>query len=107
MTTKKVVKQPSVSNLLATAQAKFAELAKINAQINKNIDLYKQHDALVEELMPLFIEVTPDAFITKRSITIGSKTYKFHPSFYDEKKSRLVAKVWRSAAHKSGQIEVV
>jgi hypothetical protein len=104
MTAKKPL---SVQNLMAIAHAKFAELAKINAQINRLTDLYKQHDALVEELLPLFIEVQPDKFVVNRSVTLGNKKYIFHPTFYDEKKSRLVAKVWKSAAHKSGHIEVM
>jgi hypothetical protein len=86
-------------------QTKFARLKELRAEIAGLKDRYIEHDKLVEELMPLFIEVYPDKFVTKRSITIGSETYRYSPNFFDEKDAALKARVWKASAHKTGTIE--
>jgi hypothetical protein len=79
-------------------QQKLTKIAELRTKINGAKTLYQEHDALVEELLPLFIEVQDDRFIIHRHIKLGSKTYHFSPYFYDEKKAQLVAKVWKSTA---------
>ena len=80
-------------------------LKKVRAEIAKMKNLYVKHNELMEELMPLFIEVQADQFIIKREIKIGSTKYRFNPFFYDEKKGTVVPKVWKSTAFESGSIE--
>ncbi len=100
-------KQPVQTATAALTQVKdrFKALKKVRAEITKMKQLYVKHNALMEELMPLFIETTPDTFIIKREIKIGSTKYRFTPFFYDEKKGHVVPKVWKSTAFESGAIE--
>lgn len=102
---KKGNKPPSVTSALTQVKDKFKALKKIRAEIAGMKSLYVQHNALMEELLPLFIEVTPDEFRIKREIKIGSTKYRFTPFFYDEKKGTVVPKVWKSTALESGSIE--
>jgi hypothetical protein len=94
-----------VAQLEAAINAKFDRLEALRAQIAGLKGLYAQHDALMGELLEMFIQKTPDQFIVKRSLTIGNKTYHFSPSFYDEQKNQIKSKVWKSAAFPSGTIE--
>lgn len=84
---------------------KFQELKKLRAQITSLKTLYMQHDVLMEELLPLFITVKPHQITIKRSIVVGDKKYRYNPHFYDVKKARIVAKVWKSTAFESGLVE--
>lgn len=95
----------SVVTQLQSVQEKFKRLKELRAEIAKSKKLYTEHDALMNELMPLFVEVQADQFIIKRDVTVGNQKYRFTPFFYDEKKSQVVAKVWKSAAFESGAIE--
>jgi len=99
---KKIIK---IASYLDSIKAKFDELKKIRAEITKAKTLYAQHDALMLELLPLFITVSPDQFIIRREIILGSEKYRFTPYFYDEKKGHLLPKVWKSTCHESGAIE--
>ena len=90
---------------LTQVKDRFTALKKVRAEITKMKQLYVKHNALMEELMPLFIETTPDTFIIKREIKIGTVKYRFTPFFYDEKKGHVVPKVWKSTAFESGAIE--
>lgn len=84
---------------------KFKKLKEIRDKINGMKTLYQEHDILMAELMPLFIEVTADEFIIKREITVGNKKFRFTPYFYDDKKGQIGAKVWKSTAFPAGSIE--
>jgi hypothetical protein len=96
---------PTVAQMGAAIKAKFDRLEAVRAQIASLKGLYAQHDALMTELLELFIEKTPDQFVVRRAITIGNKTYRFSPSFYDDEKNQLKAKSWKSSAFPSGTIE--
>ena len=98
-------KKITVLTQLQSVQDKFKRLKELRIEISKAKKLYAEHDALMTELMPLFVEVTPDQFIIKRDVTVGNQKYRFTPFFYDEKKSQLVAKVWKSTAFESGAVE--
>jgi len=96
---------PSLVTMMTGIQTKFSRLKSLRAQISGMKDLYREHDDLVKELLPLFIEVQPDKFTFKREIQIGSEKYRFTPSFYDVKKAEVLAKEWRSTAFPTGTIE--
>lgn len=96
---------PSVTQIMSGINEKFTHLKKLRTQIHTLKTLYAEHDALITELLPLFIETEADKFIIKREISIGSKKYRFNPFFYDEKKAQVVVKVWKSTAFESGSIE--
>lgn len=95
----------SVQVSLQSIQAKFTQLKKLRAKIAQAKALYAQHDVLMEELLPLFIESNAEQFIIRREITIGTKKYRLNPHFYNEKKARVTAKVWKSTAFESATIE--
>ena len=96
---------PTAVQLEQAIRAKFDELETLRAQIATTKALYTRHDALVGELLEMFIQKTPDQFIVRRSITVGNKTYRFTPSFYDDEKNQLKPKNWKSQAFASGTIE--
>jgi hypothetical protein len=95
----------SATNALTQIKNKFKALKEVRAKIAGMKSLYVKHNQLMEELMPLFIEVTADEFVIKREIKIGTTKYRFTPFFYDEKKGVVVPKVWKSTAFESGSIE--
>jgi hypothetical protein len=96
---------PTLAGLVQSVQEKFAKLKEINSRISNLHAVYQERDALLKELLPLFIEVKQDQFIIRREITIGSEKYRFTPSFYDTKKAEVLAKEWRSTAFPTGTIE--
>ena len=109
---KKIKVSGKKANTVQTATAaltqvkdRFKALKKVRAEIAEMKQLYVKHNELMTELMPLFIETTPDEFIIKREIKIGAMKYRFTPFFYDEKKGIVVPKVWKSTAFESGSIE--
>jgi hypothetical protein len=112
-TTSKPVKTPKpqpiapVSLVAAVkgVQKKFEELKQVRAQLTSVRNLYRRHDELVKELLPLFIEGGAKEFTIKREIQIGSETYRFTPNFWDSKKSEIMARDWRSCAFPTGVIE--
>ena len=66
---------------------------------------YAEHDALMGELLPMFIVANETGWTIRKTVTIGNKTYRFTPGFFDEKKNLIVSKVWKSTAHSSGTIQ--
>ena len=96
---------PSATNALTQVKDRFKALKKVRAQLAGVKSLYIKQNELMDELLPLFIEVTPDEFRIKREIKIGSTKYRFTPFFYDEKKGIVVPKVWKSSAFETGSIE--
>ena len=83
---------------------KLERLNTLREQLNATRALYVEHDALVEELLPMFITQTQTGWVINREVKIGNRTYTFVPSFYDSKKAKLTAKVWKSCAFESGRI---
>ena len=79
------------------------ELRKIIAEFQAK--LYGEHDQLVEELLPLFITEDIDSFLIQRTLTLGSLKVRLIPFFYDDKKSQVKAKVWKSTAMPTFTIE--
>lgn len=86
-------------------KAKFERIKALRQEIAAMRDLYREHDALMEEVMPLFVEKDADKITFHREYTIGRKTYRYNPSFYDQEKDIIKAKVWKSTAFQSGTIE--
>jgi len=107
MTTKKQkILGPKVQvNPFATLSAKLKRIKELRAELNKVKVLYQEHDQLMSEVLPAFIEVQADKFVIAREIKLGSKTYRLSPHFFDEKKGLVVPKVWKSTAFESATIE--
>lgn len=103
--TQPLTAQQQMTNALSLIQTRFARLKEVRAELNKLKSLYVEHDAIVEELLPLFIQVHPDKFVVSREINLNNKTYRLEPYFYDVQKSKLVSKVWKSTAFSVGSIE--
>jgi hypothetical protein len=59
----------------------------------------------MEEILPYFVQTLPDRFIVLRHVTLGTESYRLTPFFYDETKSKLVTKRWKSTAHPTFIIE--
>jgi len=95
----------TVQAALTSLKDKFSRLSEVRTQITKMKALYQEHDQLMEELMPLFVSVDQDQFTIQREISIGTHKYRFNPHFYDVKKGKILAKVWKSTAFESGSIE--
>lgn len=104
MATKKGPKL-SAFNQLKTIEAKFKRLQAIQQELNKVKALYQEYDALMEELMEVAIEVQPDKIIIHRDVTIGKATHRVSPHFFDEKKGKLLAKMWKSTPFPSFTLE--
>ena len=98
---KVVVVAPNPVEILEKKLKRIKELRELLA---KNHALFAEHDALVEEVLPLFITTTPDGFLVRREVKLGGGTYTFTPHFYDAKKGALVAKTWKSCAFEVGRI---
>ena len=86
-------------------KSKFTYLKKLQTQIAAVKPLYARHDEVMNDLLPLFVTVRADAITVRREIKIGTKTYRLNPHFYDTKKGRVVASVWKSTACKTATIE--
>ena len=68
--------QAPQTNPLADLEAKFSRLTDIRQQLTATKELHKEHDRLVEELLPLFVTQTADGWDIKKRITLGSRTHK-------------------------------
>jgi len=90
---------------LEMIKSKFIRLKKLQTQISEVKTLYVQHDEIMNDLLPLFITVRANTISIRREIKIGAKTYRLNPHFYDTKKGRVVASVWKSTACKTATIE--
>ena len=97
--------EPSATDQFASIKDKFKQLAEIRAKITAAKTLYQQHDALLSELLPLFITKTDSQFIIQREITLGNEKHKLIPYFYDEKKGTFLSKQWKSTAMETATIE--
>ena len=104
-TTSRNRRTPAPTDHMAIVTAKFTRLAQLRRQIEANKGIYEEHDRLMVELLPLFIERNSDntEFRVKRAIQIGTRVYRFTPAFL--KGDELVAKSWKSVASASGKIE--
>jgi hypothetical protein len=100
---RKIIMSSSVGHL-NSVQTKFKQLRELRSKLEGIKRLYAEHDRLMGELLPLFITQSPDQFVIKREIQIGSEKYRFIPRFYDEKKDMVLAKCWKSTAFESGTI---
>jgi hypothetical protein len=104
MSPKKAPVKVVVDPILALKE-KFAEIKEIRKKLVEVKALYQRHDQLVAELLPYFVEVTPDKFILKREFIIGSDKFRLVPYFFDEKKGCILPVVWKSSAHRTLTIE--
>jgi succinyl-CoA synthetase beta subunit len=95
----------AATDLFTSIKDKFKELADIRSQIAKIKELYVKQDALVNELLPLFIRKTDKQFIIDREITLGNEVHRLIPYFYDEKKGTFLSKTWKSTAFGTATIE--
>ena len=105
VTGKKVQVQTAFTDPLAPIKLKFQRLRTLRAELASLKQKYQEHDALMQELLPMFIQVQADKITVAREITLGSEKYRFTPFFYDEKKGLIVPKVWKSTAFEAGAIE--
>ena len=99
------VREVPVTDQLAAVRLKFSRLREVRNQLDQARNLYREHDAIMEELLPMFIQQTPTGWVINREVTIGTQTYRFNPYFYDTRRNRTVAKVWKSTAFETGSIE--
>ena len=90
---------------LQELKRKFERLKELQIELGSFKEKYAEHDALLSELLPLFIEQDVDKFIVNREITLGRKRYRFSPHFYNEQKNQIMPKVWKSTAFTTGTIE--
>lgn len=98
-----VVLTPTPVQQIELLKLKFQRVKDIREHLAQVKTLYQEHDQLMTELLPLFIEVHDDKFIVNREVKLSGKTYRLSPHFFDEKKG-LVAKVWKSAAFETVSI---
>jgi succinyl-CoA synthetase beta subunit len=101
----KKITAPTATDQFAAVKAKFTKLKEIREQLATMKALYQEHDALMTELLPLFITKTDSQFIINREITVGTEKHQLKVNFYDEKKALLLAKSWKSSAFETGYIE--
>jgi hypothetical protein len=101
----KKVKIVPIVDPLAEVKAKFAKLAAVREKIQAARELYKEHDQLVSELMPLFVKVEADKFTIARSITLGTEKHNLVPYFYNDQKGQFKSKQWKSTAFETMSIE--
>jgi succinyl-CoA synthetase beta subunit len=99
------ITEPTVTDQFTAIKAKFSRLAELRARINELKIIYAEYDALLTELLPLFITKTDTQFIIDRGITIGNERHQFTPHFFDPKKDMVLAKQWKSTAFETGTIE--
>jgi len=99
-----ISKPVSPVNSLGSIQDKFTRLKAIRVELAAAKALYQEHDSLMQELMPLFIETQGDKFIVHREITIGTQKYRLTPHFWDSKKG-IVAKQWKGTCIETMSIE--
>lgn len=98
------IPQPTAAQQAEQIRQKLHRVKEIREQVQQMKQLYQEHDALMGELMPLFIEVQDDKFTIHREISLGGETFRFSPAFFDENKGQLIAKTWKSVAQESGSI---
>lgn len=94
-----------VTDQLEAVRRKFTRLRELDDRINELRGVYRERDALMEELLPTFIQTTATQFVINREVTIGTQTYRFTPSFFNTSRGQVVAKSWKSCAFETGSIE--
>lgn len=82
-------------------RSKFDRLAEVQKLLAEAKDLYKEHDALMEEIIPLFVKKTAKGFTIRRKFSVGRKTFMLEPSFFDSKKDSIKAKIWKASANQT------
>ncbi|MBE3144070.1 MAG: hypothetical protein IMZ61_09130 [Planctomycetes bacterium] len=92
-------------NPLAALEAQFSRLTEIRRQLTSAKELHKEHDRIVEELIPLFITQTPEGWTIKREITLGSRTHRLVPYFFNAAENRIKAKQWKSTCFETMTID--
>ena len=102
---KKTTIVPAPISPLQQLKNKFIRLKELQIELSGMKSKYQEHDALLADLLPLFIEQDADKFVITREVKLGSKKYRFNPHFFDEKKGIVVPKVWKSSAFPTGTIE--
>lgn len=91
-------KTAAQTNPVAELKQKLARIQEIRKELAKVKALYQEHDVLLTQVLPMFIDVQDDKFIIARSISLGGKKYDLVPYFYDPEKGTLVGKQWKSTA---------
>jgi hypothetical protein len=86
----------SVPSPIADLRTKFARLKAINAKLGYSDPVFREKDALLEELLPYFVSITPTDIIIHREITIGNERHTITPLFIDPETQQLRAKVFKS-----------
>lgn len=96
---KKTTKKATPVDALTALHQKFTRLKNLRRRIQTVKPLYQQYDALLQELLPLFVTRNESGdFVVKNQVSLGNKTYRLTPFFYDEKRGHVTAKVWKSSA---------
>jgi hypothetical protein len=99
------ISQPAQINPLAALEEKFSRLTEIRRQLTAAKELHKEHDRIVEELLPLFVTQTPEGWQVKRQITLGTATHRLVPYFFNQSENRIKAKQWKSTAFETMTID--
>jgi hypothetical protein len=86
--------------------ARFIRLGSLQQSIRENRNLFIEHDQLLEELLPLFIEVRDNDIIIHREITVGTRRYRLSAGFFDVNRG-LRGVQWKSTAFKPFTIETL
>ena len=96
---------PPNTDPYAHLHTKLRKIKELRQKINNVKHYYEEHDNLMEEVLPYFVQTLPDRFIVLRQVTLGLETYRLTPFFFDERKSKLLTKTWKSTAHSTFIIE--
>lgn len=96
---------PANTDPYAFLHAKLRKIKEIREELESVKHLYGDHDRLMEEVMPYFVQILHDRFIVLRKVTLGTETYNLSPSFFDEKKAKLMVTTWKASAQKNFSIE--
>lgn len=98
-------KTSTISASFGSVQKKLEQLKTLRKKIEGLKVLYAQHDALMNEVLQEFIEITPERIVFHREIQVGTKKYRIIPFFYDPKKGQIKTKIWKSTAFETASLE--
>ena len=90
---------------LAALKAKFARLSQIKHQMTAAKALYVEHDAIVKDLLPMFVSIQEGQYVIQKRITIGTESHTLVPFFYDAQRGGLKVKNWKSTAMETFTID--
>ena len=82
---------------LADLKAKFAQLSAVTIKLKSSKPDFAEKEALLEELLPLFVVVTPTDIIIHREITIGNEKHTIVPLFIDPDTGLVRSKVFKAS----------